>query len=136
MKQESLRKLEALLRETEHNTSLAHEINGTCKGNAAKRKQKNPRLDVTTDQLRLASVEAAVVHRYADAGDAFYDLAAKYFDQCVEWNEQLGAIDLTDPKNSANTEQYLLHHYAAFQKLIKDFALLVRSEIEKTSKIL
>ncbi len=88
IRDESLRRLDALLSEIERNTKVLEEAVNTCNENAKKKKEGKSRSYVTS-RCRHVAVEMLVVSRYIDAGETFYKAAEKRMDWLISINDQL-----------------------------------------------
>ncbi len=129
MRDELLRRLDALLSEIEHNDSVYKHTIEICNRNIKGRKEalaegkKESRASVryATRRLRLSSVEMLVISRYVSAGKTFYEAAEKYMDHLISINDQLPAWE-NAPKS---TESWLLEVQENTKSLTDKFKTLV-----------
>lgn len=131
-KQESLRRMDAISDEIDHNLEVIKDVKYRCGKNAKLRKEnKSVDCNVTTARNRVISVEALIVNRYIDADSKFYSTAENYYGCCTGFNEQLSAWDLLFEVESAITEKWLSSQCTSLRKDAIDFKNLVKQEKEK-----
>lgn len=105
MRQESLRKIEALLAENTSNSSLVERVIDTCNKNSILQK-KGKAGSTIVSRLHTVAVENLIVNRYLEADSEFYNLTDKYFDNLISFNEVLSAWTLLEKKETK--ERWLL----------------------------
>lgn len=129
MRDESIRRLEALMSEIKRNTAVLKNTMNTCNENIKKRKEaltkgkkeSEASIQYATGRFRLASVEMLVTSRYIDADETFYKTAEEYMDQLISINDQLPAWE-NAPKS---TEDWLLVVQKETKSRIDEFKALV-----------
>lgn len=104
VRDELVRKLDALIHEIKHNEFIFQHAMKTCQENAEKREKKKKGEEVVitypTGHLRAVAVEALVVNRYINAKIDFYEAAEDYMDdlnrvnvKLIDWPNRPGAIE-------------------------------------------
>jgi len=94
---ESIRRLEALISEIEHNELVLKNTMNICNKNIKKRKEalakgkkeSQASIEYVTGRCRLAAVEILVTSRYIDADETFYKAAENRMDWLISINDQL-----------------------------------------------
>jgi len=128
MRDESLRRLDALLSEINRNSTVLQNTLNTCNKNIQKRKEApaegkketEASIRFATGRFRLASVEMLVVSRYIDADETFYETAEKYMDRLISINDQLRTWE-NEPES---TESWLLTVHKETKSRIDEFKSL------------
>jgi hypothetical protein len=132
MRDESLRRLDALVSEIEHNTEVLWKVVDACTANIEHReKKKSGKVEYVTSHLRHAAVEMLVVSRYIDADQAFYEAAEKYMDRLIDINDRLSAW----PNRPAPVETWLLAIHERTKPRIDKFKKLVIEQQKAIEKI-
>jgi len=136
MRDESLRRLDALISEIQRNKSVLKDIMETCKENIEKRKEahaKGKKLPVnyTTSRFSAAAVELLVTSRYIDADETLYKMAEEYMDWLTIVNDRLSAW----PNRPEPVEQWLSEVRETVKSLIGQFKKLVMKNIKAIEKI-
>ena len=129
MRDESLRRLDAIISEIEHNVKVLKDATDTCNENIKERKkalaegkkESQASTRFTTDLLRLAAVEMLVISRYIDADETFYATAEDYMDWLISVNDRLSAWE-HEPES---TESWLLEVHENSKSRIDKFRELV-----------
>ncbi len=125
-KDETLRKLTALKRESEFNRHLLDTVKGTCSSNFGLRALKRYKeCKVITARLSLVCLENLLVNRYVDTDNSFYEHADKYFSYGTAYSEQLS----TWQQEASNAEEWLTQHSKHLKPFMEEFAKLVENEI-------
>lgn len=137
MRDESLRKLDAVISEIKHNKVILTDIVDTCDENIKKKEEalargKQPSRSFTTGLYRFVAVEMLVVSRYIDADKAFYKTAEQYMDELVRSNERISAW----PSRPESIEPWLLERQKRTKSLIDKFEVLVNKHKETIETIL
>ncbi len=126
MKEESLRKLDALFSEAKYNLTILTEVKEVCTNNSVFRKEGNEdAFKYETNRLRISSLENLIVNRYIEASTKFYRTAEVYLDDCTSINAQL---DFYDIDNSEVVEQWLLSAISDQIKLIKRYRKFITEQ--------
>ena len=126
MRDESLRKLDALVSEIDRNKVVLKTVVGICNENIEAEKEalargKKASRKYATGLFRLAAVEMLVVDRYIDADETFYEAAEKYVDELIRINERLSAW----PSRPDSVEPWLLERQKETKSIIDEFEALV-----------
>jgi hypothetical protein len=104
MRDENMRKLDAILSEIERNTRVLESAINTCNENSQKRKEgKENDVKFTTSRFNNSAVENLIVNRYISADEVFYHKAEIYMDWIISFNDQLP----TWPDSENATEKWL-----------------------------
>lgn len=128
LKEESLRKLDAVLSEINYNLSVIEDITKCCKDNKKLREEsKEEECEVDTGRNRTISVESLVVTRYLDADDRFYKDAEEYYSECNEFSQQLNSWDMLFGSDTT-TEEWILENYSDIRKICNRFKKLVSKQ--------
>ncbi len=127
MKEETLRKLDALLSEISANINLLDRIKQNCETNAELRK-KNATTHMVTDRYRTLALESLIVNRYVDADDEFYKFAETYFTQVVACDPQLSKWS----EKEAKVEEWLLTIDARIRTRLATYQRMVTKQKKKT----
>ncbi len=134
MKEESLRRLDALLSEISSNFNTLDRIKKICEENAIARKENKPSpIRFETGRYLVASAEALIVNRYIDADISFYNSAENYLLFAIACNEQLSVWSFV---GLTNAEEWLFNTDDSMRKLTIDFKKLVISQRERISSSL
>ena len=129
MKDESIRKLEAVLSEIQSNLSILTQIKGVHSQNDIIRKEKKEvGIQTVTDRLKIIALENLIVNRYIDAPKNFFTTTENLRNACIAINTQLDFCDLTD--NPAIGEKWILSKLGMTRDTIKDFKKLVIKQQE------
>jgi len=123
---ESLRRLDALISEIGRNIIVLQATIMTCNENikkekAALAKGKEVSRQYATVRFRLVAVEMLVTSRYVDADKAFYETAERYMDRLTAVNDQLSAWE----SSPESTESWLLKIHEETKSYIDKFKALV-----------
>jgi len=88
---ESLRRLDALISEIDCNSAVLESVLDTCNKNIEKKKAKGKEFSriFITSRCRFAATEMLVTSRYIDADKTFYEIAEDYMDGLIRLNDQL-----------------------------------------------
>jgi hypothetical protein len=88
---ESIRRLDALLSEIERNAAVLKYVSDICNKNTAgiKKEGKSFARTYATVRLCVAAVEMLVISRYIDADETFYKAGEEYMDGLIRLNDQL-----------------------------------------------
>lgn len=129
MRDESIRRLEALISEIERSDSVFKNAIEVCKKNIEKRekalaegkKKSQASVAYATGRFRLSSVEMLIISRYINAEKTFYEAAEKYMDRLISINDQLPAWEY-EPES---TESWLLQVQEETKSRIDKFKALV-----------
>jgi len=137
MRDESLRKLDALISEIEDNIVCSKNVEGVCKRNIEKEKEalaksEQPKRDYCSVRFRLIAVEMLIINRYIDASEIFYKTAEDYMDWLASVNEQLSFWQ-SKPKT---TESWLLKVNDDIKSRINKFRALVKEQKKTIETIL
>ncbi len=96
MKDESIRKLDAILSEIQDNLSVLERCKTVYPKNAIIRKEhKGAVISVITVRLRIAALDNLIVNRYIDAPNVLYQTAETHREHCVAINSRLDICDLS-----------------------------------------
>lgn len=131
---ESIRKLEALDSEIQHNEAVSKEIVSVCNENIEKREkvrkegkvEEQAEIRYSTSRCRISSAEVLITSRYIDADKTFYETAEHYMDYLIAINDQLSAWE-SSPKS---TEQWLLGRQKDINSQVGKFKPLVKGHIK------
>ena len=126
MRDEALRKLDALLSEIERNMRVLEEVTDTCNRNIENKKKalaegKKVSREYVTSRFCSVAVEMLVTSRYIDADKTFYETAEKCMDRFISINDQLPAWE-NEPES---TESWLLKIHEGTKSRIAEFKALV-----------
>jgi hypothetical protein len=89
-REESIRRLDALLSELNRNRGRYNRVIETAQKNQKLRKQSRPgETKIRTERFRLVSTELLLTHRYLDEPEDLNELAEKYYYRFLNMNEQL-----------------------------------------------
>lgn len=105
MKDEAIRKLNAVLNEIKNNSSYLKYVEDTYKENSNRRKEGKG-VTYITFRLRVSTLDHLIVNRYIDAPDNFYEVVSDYLDECIRINSQIDFCDLAE--NSESGESWIL----------------------------
>lgn len=136
---ESIRKLDALISEIERNKYVLEDILNVHEENVKKRKEalaKGKResqasTGVVTARFCLVAVEMLVTSKYIDADQTFYKTAERYMDWLISINDQLPAW-ANEPES---TESWLLkvkEHTKSSIKKFMELAIEHKKALEAT----
>lgn len=136
MKEEALRKLDALLSEIKFNQYVMRGVKTVCQQNNELIKDKKiTEIQVIVMRLRTSSITSMVANRYLDAGDEFYSYAENYFNSLIGLNENLNSWDNpTIPKGQV--EKRLLSFIDNVIEYISSFQKRVTEQKKKLSLLL
>jgi hypothetical protein len=135
MRDESLRKLDALLSEIKRNGFILRHVTNTCNENIEKEKKgkgKDIERTFSTGRFCSVAVEVLVISRYIDADKTFYELAEDYMDRLVRLNDQLTIWE----DNPHSFESWFVNLSEGYKSKVDEFKELVikhRKAIEKIS---
>jgi hypothetical protein len=138
IRDESLRRLDSLISEIEHNAFILLSILNCCNENiqkekeAASKKGAKVSRQITTGRFRTVAVEMLVVSRYIDADKTFYDVAEDYMDTMMRLNDQLATWEI----NPKSFESWLLKIHGGSKLGIDEFKKLVIEQKEAIKAIL
>ena len=127
MRDEALRKLDALISEVKRNKFVLEAAIKTCNENIKKKEealakgQEVPGSTIATGRFRLVAVETLLINRYIDADKIFYVTAEKYIDRLIAVNDQLSVWE-SKPKS---TESWLFKVYEETKSYIDEFSELI-----------
>ena len=126
MRDESLRRLDALISEIDRNISVLTRCVGTCKQNIKKVKEARAKGEEAsrtfpTVRFRLVAGEMLITSRYIDADKTFYEVAEKYMDDLISVNDQLSVWE-SQPET---TEPWLLEVHEAKKSDLEKLKALV-----------
>ncbi len=102
VRDESVRRLDAIMSEISNNKSVFRDTMNTCKANIELRKEKKA-VSYPTELFRTAAGGSLVVNRYIDAPNSFYELAESYIGRLNNINARL--VDL--PSRPSTIEHWL-----------------------------
>jgi hypothetical protein len=104
-REESIRRLDALIQEIERNQSVYKDVVDIAKKNRQLRKRgKSANLAYPARRFRPISAELLVAHRYLDETATFYRWASTYYQMLSQINDQLNLWE----SRAASTESWLL----------------------------
>ena len=133
MRDEAIRKLNALLSEIKFNNIGLNGISSICRDNIEIREKKKKDTEkVVTSRMRFTAVELLVANRYIDAEDSFYTKAENYLNNVTSFNEQISAWDIGTEK--VRTEQWLLEHEKVYKTLLEEFKSLAEQQRDRLLK--
>lgn len=125
MRDEALRKLDALLSEIERNMVVLKNVSDTCKENIEKEeahaKGEKVSRSFTTGRFRHVAVETLIISRYIDADETFYETAEEYMDELMRVNDRLSSW----PSRPESIEPWLLKGHNKWKLDISKFKTLV-----------
>ncbi len=122
MRDESIRRLDAIISEIEHNVGVLKDTIDTCNKNIKLReKGESNGVAYVTRHLRLAAAEMLVISRYIDADETFYAAAEDYMDWLISVNDRLSAW----PDRPKSVEDWLLEVHEKTKPRIAKFKALV-----------
>jgi len=137
MRDESLRRLDALFSEIERNRTVLKEAIDICNENIKKKKEalakerKASRV-YATGLFSLVAVEMLVTSRYLDADKTFYEIAEDYMDWLITVNERLSAW----PSRPESVEPWLLDSHEGVKSRIDKFKKLAMKHKKAIETIL
>lgn len=124
IRDESLRRLGALISEIERNAAVLKEVLDTCYENIKRKKEaegeKFGRIYVTSRFCTVA-LEMLVISRYIDADKTFYEITEDYMDKLIELNDQLPTWEISPDL----FESWFLELQEKFKSSIDKFKKLV-----------
>lgn len=136
MRDESLRRLDALLSEIERNKIVFESVIEACNENVKKKEAlaEGEKLyrSYATSLFRLVAVEMLITSRYIDADKPFYETAEECIDELIRVNERLSAW----PSRPETVEPWLLKRQKELKSLIDEFETLVIQHKEAIETIL
>lgn len=146
MKEESLRKLDAVISEITHNREVMTNIMRCCKSNGAHRiKEDYDKLEIITDRFRVISIENLIVNRYVDADEDFFSTCEVYYSWINEFEQQISSWDILfgyERKEDSNeksgllvVEQWLFENIPFVRKIIRNYLKLLKQEQSKLSLV-
>jgi hypothetical protein len=126
MRDDSIRRLDALISEIERNASNLQKTVDTCNANIQKDKESSGKKvkesrEFVTRRFSSVAVEMLVVSRYIDADKTFYQVAERYMDNLITLNDQLLVWEI----NPLTFESWLLNVHAAMKSRTDQFKKLV-----------
>ncbi len=135
MKEQILRKLQAVLEEANHNLTLVNDIKERCENNRKIRENKDKgKQNFTTVTCRLLSSENLVVERYIDTDNSFYQQLTGYVsalstvnDYILKWSDMPQRVE--DWFCSAGFLPSLINTTEKIQSRIKNFQRVISSQI-------
>lgn len=130
MRDESLRRLDAIISELDYNEDIFDGAIEQCQDNIKLRKEEKS-VSFYTRLLNVAAVESLIVNRYIDAKKDFYELAEVYVGNLHATNTRL--VDW--PSRPSSIEPWLLEQEKNLMPIIKEFKKQVRKYIKATKKI-
>ncbi len=127
MRDESLRRIDALIAETQSNQTSWKAIVKTCKENIKKRKgSMEGDIIFATEVLRHCCIDSLISTRYLSAPPDFYETAEDYLDELMRINERVPLW----PANAEITENFLVELDSDVPKFISKFESLVTEQKE------
>jgi len=128
-KDETLRRIDALQSQMNHNSAVLANVEKNAKANQEKKKEELRAY--STGRFQIAATELLVTNRYLDEEPEFYDSVEVYYGWLVRLNSQL---NFWEP-NPDGTEKWLLNMIGNFnlKKLFSDMeenAAHARKEVE------
>lgn len=134
MRDESLRKIDALLSEIRRNEDVLKLVMRVCNENIKKEKEalaekKEVARQYAASRFCTVAVEMLIVSRYIDADKTFYGTSEEYMDTFIRINDQLPSWEY-EPEG---TEKYLLaveKHAKSFIHKFKTLAMKHKKAIE------
>lgn len=109
---EAIRRMDALISETDFNSRIKNLIYKYIKDSKEK---------FVGDRLRLCSVELLMTHRYLEEDLSFYKKVEDYFDWCLSINEQLAIWEhfpKTTPKWFVNMKKRMNSCFGNYRKAV------------------
>lgn len=127
MRDEAIRRLDALIAETQSNQIAWKGIVKTCKENIKKR-NGSVKGDIifATEVLRHCCIDLLISTRYLSAPTDFYETAEYYSDEVMQINERVPLW----PVNAEITENFLVELDSDVLKIISKFESLVTEQKE------
>lgn len=113
---ETIRRMEALIPESKYNSGLVHEIYKDIKANETARKNKKT-THFTAAHLRSASIELLITTRYLEAENSFFRLCEEYLDWILSINGQIENWQHLQER----AEKWFSEAKKDFWKLFKEF---------------
>ena len=137
MRDELLRRLDAVLSEIKRNKIVLRSVVDNCNGNIEKKKEavaKKERVfrTYTTDRLCFVAVEMLVIYRYINADETFYKKAEEYMDNLRSFNDQLSIWE----NKPGSTEPWLLRESKSSKSRMDEFMAVVRKHKKMIETIL
>lgn len=137
---ESVRKLEAVISEIKRSEIVLENTMETCNENIEKKKkmlaegkeESQASVQFATGRFRLSSVEMLITSRYITADKTFYEAAERYMDTLISINDQLSAWENTPE----STESWLLKRQGPAKSRIDKFKALVIEQKKAIETIL
>ncbi len=127
MRDESLRRLDALIAETQYNRDLWKKIIRNCDKNIKIREGSvHGNMEYRTEILRHCCVDLLISHRYLNTTPDFYDKAESYLDKVIATNERLPQW----PARGAEVDKWLNGRASIVTKNISEFESLVEQQKE------
>ncbi len=131
MRDESLRRFDAIISEINYNANILDGCMEQCKENIELKEEGKKPAGFPTRLLNAAAVESLIVNRYIDAQKNFYELAEKYRGNLYAINTRI-----TDwPSRPSTIEPWLLRQGENFVPILKEFKKQVRKYINATKKL-
>lgn len=130
MRDESIRRLDAVISELDYNEDIFDAAVGQCKENIELRKEKKS-VSFTTSLLNAAAVESLIVNRYIAAKKDFYELAEQYMGYLYATNTRIADW----PSRLSTIEPWLLRQEEDFVPILKELKKQVRKYIKAIKKI-
>lgn len=128
---ETIRKLNALISEIKRNKGLLKHVTEVCNKNIERRKKKEGVIFVT-GRFRCPAVELLIVSRYVDADEKFYETVEAYFDDLLRVDDQLSIWE-TSPEP---TEKWLLIDSERFEAVMKNLHELIIKHMKEIETVL
>ncbi len=132
IRDESLRRLEALISEVDYNQVTFDKVINRCKKNIKLREEKKSGERYSTDLLRTSAVELLIVNRYIDAEKDLYELGESYVNILSKINARI--IDW--PSRPKPIEHWLLLEEDGCVSTMKLFKKEINDSIELIEKSL
>lgn len=124
MKDEAIRKLDAILSEMKDNLRILNKIKKLYNENAILRKEeKDTETSTITERLRVIALDNLIVNRYVDAPNIFYNIADQHRIDLISINSQVDFCDLAD--NPADGEEWILDQLNDTKETLNKFKKLV-----------
>ncbi len=130
MRDESLRRLDAVISELNYNANVLDVCIKQCKENIELRKEEKS-VSFPTMLLNAVAVESLIVSRYIDAKKDFYELAETYMGHLHATNTRI--VDW--PSRPSSIEPWLLGLEEDFVPILKELKGQVRKYINATKKL-
>jgi len=132
MRDESVRRLDALIAEIQYNRDLWKKIIRNCDKNIKIREGSvHGNMEYRTEILRHCCVDLLISHRYLNTTPDFYDKAESYLDKVIATNERLPQW----PARGAEIDKWLNGRASTVTKNISEFESLVEQQKESISVI-